>query len=513
MKSKNQAPNYLPYLWLALGGALQIFMGGKWNIPVVTWLGPVFLMRFFRTQDRWYKTLISLPVLAASMVLYIYKLAPFPPEIPLWFYLFLVLGYALLTAIPYMVDRAVCRTVHHPITVLVFPSVITVVHYLTSRFGPTGSAGVWGHNLFDFTSLLQVASITGVWGLSFLVGWFASTVNALWEEGFAITRVRVPVAAFSAVLCLVLLFGGIRLYLFKPAAETVKVGSVVVPWPEGDVDYGDEGNVFWDYVHLGTPAEEINRYRPLLQELQDELFAQSEGLVAADVKILMWSVGNVTLLQDDEPAFVQRAQAFAKEHQIYFFPSILTLKPGQYETENKVLAITPAGEVAYTYHKARPTPGEPLTYSDETLHTVDTPYGRIATAICYDMYFTDLVQQTGREGVDILLVPADEPTPELDPFDTEGAMFRGIENGCSVLRSTLEGLTMGVDYQGNVLSRMSFWTTKENRTTITHIPTRGERTFYAVAGDWFAYLSAVSTAGFCTWAVVEEIRQRRSQPI
>jgi len=129
----------------------------------------------------------------------------------------------------------------------------------------------------------------------------------------------------------------------------------------------------------------------------------------------------------------------------------------------------------------------------------------------YDAYFTDLMRQAGRQRVDILLVPADEPTPDLVPFDTQGAMFRGIENGCSVLRSTLEGLTMGADYQGNVLSSMNYYTTQENRTTITHIPTRGVRTVYALAGDWFAYLSILLSMGMIAWAVVERVRRARTR--
>jgi apolipoprotein N-acyltransferase len=226
----------------------------------------------------------------------------------------------------------------------------------------------------------------------------------------------------------------------------------------------------------------------------------------------MWSVGNVTLFEGDEPAFVRRAQAFAQEHQIYFFPSILTMKYDQTECENKVLAITPQGQIAYTYHKSRPSPGETLPYTGGKLHTVDTPYGRISTAICYDMYFPDLIRQAGQQDVDILLVPADEPTPELDPFDTESAMFRGIENGVSVLRSTLEGLTMGVDYQGNVLSRMSFWTTKEDRTTITHVPTRGVRTLYAVAGDWFAYGTILLLLGACVGVMFGRLKGQQNNP-
>ena len=38
------------YLWLALGSALLIVVGWRWNAPIAAWLAPVFFIRFFRTQ-------------------------------------------------------------------------------------------------------------------------------------------------------------------------------------------------------------------------------------------------------------------------------------------------------------------------------------------------------------------------------------------------------------------------------------------------------------------------------
>jgi apolipoprotein N-acyltransferase len=128
------------------------------------------------------------------------------------------------------------------------------------------------------------------------------------------------------------------------------------------------------------------------------------------------------------------------------------------------------------------------------------------------MYFPDLLPQADRQKADIPFVPADEPMPELDPFDTESAMFRGVENGVSVLRSTLEGLTMGVDFQANVLSRMSSWTTKKDRTVVTHMPTQGVRTLYPVAGNWFAYAATLFLGGMVVWVMYGQTKAVETNP-
>jgi hypothetical protein len=37
------------YLWLAIGTLLGFF----WVIPLTTWLSPIFMLRFMRTQKVW----------------------------------------------------------------------------------------------------------------------------------------------------------------------------------------------------------------------------------------------------------------------------------------------------------------------------------------------------------------------------------------------------------------------------------------------------------------------------
>ena len=58
-----------PYLWLALGSALLIVVGWRWNVPIAAWLAPVFLIRFFRTQKSWRSTLVAIPVMGLGLFL------------------------------------------------------------------------------------------------------------------------------------------------------------------------------------------------------------------------------------------------------------------------------------------------------------------------------------------------------------------------------------------------------------------------------------------------------------
>ena len=92
--------------------------------------------------------------------------------------------------------------------------------------------------------------------------------------------------------------------------------------------------------------------------------------------------------------------------------------------------------MAATYDKTYPViPGEAyVTPSGPgTAPFVETPYGRLATAICNDFHFAGLIRQAGRNYVDIMAAPYNS----LTPFEQQHAVvsiFRAVENGYSMVR-------------------------------------------------------------------------------
>jgi apolipoprotein N-acyltransferase len=462
---------------LLLGSASLLFMGGKWNIVVLAWIGSIFLVRYFRTRRGAGDVLLAVPFLLAASHVFMIGLAE---QVTLAFRVLIDAAFTLYLLVPCLVDSALHGRIRSRLlSSLVYPSALVVVQFLLSYVDALGTVITWTGGLFSQKPLIQLVSVTGVWGPSFLVGWLASTVNALWEERFDPAKVRAPVIAFAAVFVAVLAWGGVRMAFFAPGPGTVKAGSVVVGLPED--------NYFWTYLDLPEEQQGARKeqFRAAALAVQDELFAASERIVPSGIRILAWGSGNAPVFAEDEAALTARLQEFARAHRVYFFPCLLVLGDDRGVDRTRVLAIRPDGMIAYTHYKGRnPNAGY---FRGTTLETLDTPYGRIASPICYEMESHRLIRQAGRQLVDILIVPGDEPSRDNAVVHTELSMFRGIENGASVLRTTLEGLTLGVDWQGRELSRLNYYLTPENRTVLTELPTRGVRTVYAVLGDWFAW--------------------------
>jgi apolipoprotein N-acyltransferase len=165
-------------------------------------------------------------------------------------------------------------------------------------------------------------------------------------------------------------------------------------------------------------------------------------------------------------------------------PGYIILQYGEGTSDNALALITPEGEIAYTYTK---TKSWYPTDSDGLIRSVATPYGRIGGAICFDMDFPGFIHQAGKQGIDILLVPAFDWEP-IKPYHTQVGLFRAVENGMSVVRQVNEGTSMAVDYQGRLLAYQDFFTT-EDRIMFADVPTQGTKTPYAVLGDYFAYIN------------------------
>jgi apolipoprotein N-acyltransferase len=123
---------------------------------------------------------------------------------------------------------------------------------------------------------------------------------------------------------------------------------------------------------------------------------------------------------------------------------------------------------------------------------LDTPFGRLSAAICFDADFPRLLAQAGARRADIVLVPSND-WRAIDPWHTQMASFRAIEQGVNLVRHTSQGLSAAFDYQGRALATMDHYAATE-RTLVSQVPTRGVPTLYAWLGDWFAWATLAGLA-------------------
>ncbi len=471
MKKKN----FLPSLLLLIGGVgLYTLTTWKWNTPIAAWVAPILLIRYFRLQKHWLATIPAALLLVGAS--WLNKTGGWDMEIGL------ELAAVSIAALPMIValylDRFASKKLPALAASLVFPAAFVALDYAVS-FLPLGTVFSLSASQFYFRSLVQVASLTGVWGIEYIILWAAAMFNGLWEKSFNFAAARLPVIVFSVVFSASLLFGGIRLVVERPTSPTVKVAGITIAHTR---DYWGE------LIDIGTPEDAAHALEDEMKTLEDDLFTASAGAAAAGAKIIFWSEADAFILPENEAAFIQRAQDFARQYQVYLVPAYKMLRYGDTSGYNGLAIITPQGEVAAEYEK---TKSWYATTSDGVLDVVETPYGNLGAVICFDLDFPALVQQASQKGVDILLVPGFD-TYETRVYHTEVGMIRAVENGMSIFRMVNEGTSMAVDARGAVLASQDFFTTPE-RILLVDLPTAGTQTMYRFIGEGFAWLCAATT--------------------
>lgn len=471
----------VPYIWIVLGITLFAFSNGKWIIPFTTWIAPVFIVRFYRTQ----KGIKSIGIPLFTIIMCSFISFKGVTHISGFLEYIVLSGIALVFIIPFVIDKICSDKINGFISTLVLPLAGVTSEFLFSLINPYATWGSFAYTQFGNISLMQAVSVTGIWGISFLLYWFYSFTNWIWESNLEISKIKTGIMVFSSVFIIVLTMGGLRSNVLNQENLTVRIASVSVPhkylWEDVDPIQMD----------TNYPKNKINTVKVKLNSLHDDLIRLTEAEAKAGSKIIMWHESNAIVFKEDESKLIQKVSDIAKQNNVYILMGVNTITPGHQKSENKTIFIDSNGKEEYTYLKSKPTPNEKawIVKGDGIIKFIDTPYGRIGSAICYDMDFPSFVRQTGKQGVDIMLVPASD-WKEIDPMHTRMAVFRAVENGFSIVRQTQLGLSLSADYCGNVISSMDYFNTQD-RVMVSHVPIKGIKTVYSVLGDWFAWLCII----------------------
>ncbi|WAE74733.1 nitrilase [Streptomonospora nanhaiensis] len=479
----NPRPPLLRPAWLLAGTVLSLFaMQAAWDIALLAWVHPVLLLRFARTGRPLPALLGVLGSTTAATLVWLALADLLSPSLIL-----LALPLALAGALPFALDRLLTPRLgeHRPWRAsLVFPLATVAVEFAVSVGTPFGTVhGVLGATQASNLPLVQVASVTGVFGVSFLVAWAASAAVLLWERGLSDRAARSVAAGAVGTVVLVATVGGARLVFAPPSSDTVRIAGVTASedaWEEVVPTFREYDSL--EAIVAADPEEMRGRFAPV----NDDLLAGTEREAVAGAEVVLWPESAAFTLEADKEHLVDRVRAVAEEHGVYVNAGMSVYTEDAPHLRNQMVMVTPEGDVAWTYDKSRPIPVlEPYEAGDGVIPVADTPAGRLATAICYDGDFPALVRQAGAADADVLLVGANT-WEGIKEMHARNAVFRAVENGASLFRQASRGRSNATDHQGRTLATTDYFTTGQ-QTMVAYVPREGVTTLYSRIGDAFAW--------------------------
>ena len=311
--------------------------------------------------------------------------------------------------------------------------------------------------------LIQIASVAGIWGVSFLV-WL---VNAAVAD--AILQRRLPTRPLAVAVGLVLVslcYGAVRLYAPQPGQMPLRVAAIQ--------DFtGDEvGDLL---QHASDGGMDVDRE------------AMTWRAAKGGAQLIVWSEECLgSAFNPDNPDDPTRTLARATNASLVVGYSDGS-RPKPF---NCAALIGPDGTVQGIHHKIHLYLGESQTVQRGGTPTAyETARGRMGMEVCFDSCYTGVTRQIVRAGARLIAMPNyDPPSPHGVLHELHGAMlpFRAVENAVPFVRSDSNGLSQIIGPDGAIVAQAPLFAPDVLTGTVALGSGRG--TFFTRWGDWAAYL-------------------------
>jgi apolipoprotein N-acyltransferase len=450
----------LALLAVAATAVLVWFGTGLFPMWPLMWFAPLPVL-LFAGRKSWWATALVAECAWLIGILNMWRYLHF--ILPASFLACVLVSWALVFVLAVLLYRALLGRGAWWSAMLAFPATWVSFEYLLNLVSIHGTAGSLSYSQLNFLPFLQVASVTGPWGMSFLLLLFSSTLAVCFhlrrEEPKQAKRI---LGAGLGVIGLALIFGAVRLASPLPGPR-VKVGLIASDLA-ANADIADEGaetaRLFHDYA------------------------AQAEALAARGAQVIVLPEKLGVVVAQRVAATDALFQSLADKTGAAIVVGLVFVNPPV--AYNQARVYTPDAQVlSYNKHHLLP-PFESQLKPGNTLAFLPETQNKMAVAICKDMDFTPLSRQYGESGTGLILVPAWDFT--LDRvWHGHISIMRGVEDGFSIARAAKLGFLTVSDDRGRILAETRS-NTAPFATLIADVPTTHDTTLYLLLGDWFAWV-------------------------
>ena len=345
------------------------------------------------------------------------------------------------------------------VALFTFSSIFVLGEYLISLYSPHGTIGSIAYTQTENLVVAQLASVTGLWGISFFMVLLSAQLALLFLNRSDYRTIANYMVC--GILCVVVIFGLYRLEGQKAMDApgfSVGLASVRMDLPE--------------YIAVNTKQNQQVK-EAILQRYKDKI----ASLAQSGAAYILLPEKIMTIADEQELALFTQAAA---EHEITLILGVT--KETADGMENKAYVINDHGRIVATYAKQhlqteyekKYKPGHENVIWDQNK----------ALAICKDMDFTKPAAIYSKNGAGIMFVPA------LDFHDDAKthkriAIMRGIEGDYAVVRAAQWGDLSISDSRGREIAVQNTDESLFDAELIGTVSAGTGKSLYSKIGDLF----------------------------
>lgn len=459
--------------WYLSTGLIGDFFFLLWLAPL-----PVLLISFrYSAKATFFISFFSYLIGRLSWLSYLITVATFIPAII--FTIALPLAFAAIITL----SRQIIIRINSWYTVFIFPVLYTLFEWLLIRLSSDGSAASIAYSQSDFPFIIQIASITGLLGITFIVTFIPSALASFWNYRFK-KRQLLPVAVISSlIIASVFAFGVLRLSM-KNETPYITAGLVVLD--EESHKMGNRLDHGFELQHTADYSSEI------------------DSLAAKGAEIVVLPERAISIDSEIDSASFRILRNSAKQNQITIIAGYTNYRA---EDRNSAIAIDKNGDLVLDYNKVHLVRGfEDHFIAGNKAGLFNLNGLHAGLAICKDLDFPGTIRQYGKGDAAVLFIPAWDFIVD-DWMHSRMAVLRGVENGFSEVRVARQGRLTISDPYGRVTSEASCLNGKMAALT-GDVSLKRIETFYTNHGDWFGIVILFTTVLFIVLSFLKGNKQQ-----
>jgi len=473
---------------------------------------------------------------------------------------FFVLYYVIFTSVTLWIYKFVSK--HTEWGFLVFPIAWVLFDFLRTGGFLGYPWGIIGVTQYRYLALIQIASITGIWGITFIVVLFNSVVSGImldllkrdtvvgetqafiegpfeiWRGWWGISSLR-GVVVFVVLVLVCLGYGAIALVRIKGFYSNIKLGreknitwvKLALVQQNTDPRKNDYGDTFRILKQLTNSAM---RYKPDIVVWSETAFVPNIrrwsredpnkyplAKLVREFLAYQKTLGTWLLTGNDDYLLIRGKDGKIKRYD--YNASVLFSPNGRRVKTYHKIKLVPFTEY-FPYKKQLPWMYHLLLNFDVNLWEPGTervvfrhPKFTFSTPICFEDAFPSEVRPFVLNGADVIINLSNDYW-SLTPVEAKqhfiNAIFRTVENRRPLLRATASGITAYVDISGRVVKTIPIY--KEGYMIVNLPVVRYDKigrknthfTLYTLAGDWFPLFLFVILVMFVIVGLIDVVRMR-----
>ncbi len=404
---------------------------------------------------------------------------------------------AALFALQWLLLGAIWRRIDRTygwLSIILFPSIWTIFDWLRTLGEMSFPWGFAGYNLTGILPFAQLASLTGVWGLT----WFVVAVNVILFR-LIDKKESAGLAKWIPIVCAVLVFAAVFIWGTYRISHADKTAMAKIALMQNNMDQGH-----WDARHSLDSA--LARSRDMINSVAS---VKPALVVFPESGIYCYYATNAKALCEIRRWIntLKVPIAFGSLH----YERAPVNPYYKYSVYNSVFVETPDSAVQ-RYDKIRLVPfSEALPFTGafpilsrvnlgqsdfsrgkhESILSVHGIPGGVAPVLCYEITYPDFIRHRAVNGAGLILNLTNDGWfgHSSAPFQHAAmSRMRSIENGLPQARCANSGISFCCDAVGRMYGKTELF---KRVVLTTDLPMTGINTIYRKFGDWFPLLCAM----------------------